>query len=66
MGSVWDKECFCVQCITPRGERSREAWKQVSASLPDYSPLLQPSFWAQHPLIASWLPGSTAATPISS
>ncbi|APR80196.1 Sterol desaturase [Minicystis rosea] len=45
-GSVYKagpEECICARCSTARGERSREAFDAVTK--PDYSVLLQPSFW---------------------
>jgi lathosterol oxidase len=49
---IWDQlsggmypedKCFCVQCERAKGNRSEAAWKKVV--VPDYSVLLQPSFW---------------------
>lgn len=50
---IWDKlfqsdyqgECFCAKCERKKGNRSREAFEQIV--IPDYSQLLQPSFWFQ-------------------
>ena len=42
-GSTYDQECLCSKCACERGERSLEAFEKVV--VPDYSVLLQPSFW---------------------
>jgi lathosterol oxidase len=45
-GSVYvagPEACLCARHATARGERSREAWEAVHK--PDYSVLLEPSFW---------------------
>jgi len=47
-GSVYDGKCFCVKCAQKNGERTLDLWKQVEK--PDYSPLLNPSFWLNAPL----------------
>lgn len=44
-GSVYKGECFCVKCQRAKGLRTEEQFKKVS--IPDYSILLQPSFWMQ-------------------
>eukprot|EP01127_Copromyxa_protea_P005390 TRINITY_DN15328_c0_g1_i1.p1 TRINITY_DN15328_c0_g1~~TRINITY_DN15328_c0_g1_i1.p1 ORF type:complete len:291 (-),score=42.53 TRINITY_DN15328_c0_g1_i1:25-897(-) len=36
-------KCVCAKCCRDRGERTLEAWNKVKK--PDYSVLLQPSFW---------------------
>jgi len=51
--TVWDrlfgtmypkeKECFCAECARKNGERTIEAFKKVE--IPDYSILLNSSFW---------------------
>jgi len=44
--SVYDAgpdTCICARCSTARGERTREAFEAVEK--PDYSVLLEPSFW---------------------
>ncbi len=45
-GSVYEAgpdECLCARCSTARGERTREAFEAVEK--PDYSVLVDPSFW---------------------
>src|SRR5262249_41732814 len=45
-GSVYDagpEACICARCGAARGERTREAFEAVEK--PDYSVLLDPSFW---------------------
>lgn len=42
-GSVYPGRCDCVKCQVARGERNREAWEKIEK--PDYSVLLQPSYW---------------------
>lgn len=42
-GSVYKKECFCARCEQKKGKRTREAFEKIEK--PDYSVLLQPSFW---------------------
>lgn len=53
-GSVYEGQCFCVKCERARGKRSIEIFKTID--LPDYSLLLQPSFW----LKADVLTGATS------
>eukprot|EP01119_Soliformovum_irregulare_P003645 TRINITY_DN144_c0_g1_i1.p1 TRINITY_DN144_c0_g1~~TRINITY_DN144_c0_g1_i1.p1 ORF type:complete len:296 (+),score=52.42 TRINITY_DN144_c0_g1_i1:25-912(+) len=42
-GSIYDGDCLCVKCCDAKGERSLEKWKLIEK--PDYSILLDPSFW---------------------
>ncbi|KAI9314688.1 hypothetical protein DFJ73DRAFT_402916 [Zopfochytrium polystomum] len=42
-GSMYTGTCLCVKCCQERGERSMAAFKALEK--PDYSVLLQPSFW---------------------
>jgi lathosterol oxidase len=45
-GSTYEagpESCLCARCCTARGERTREAFAAVEK--PDYSVLLEPSFW---------------------
>jgi len=37
------KECFCAECARKKGERTLDEYSKVE--VPDYSILLQPSFW---------------------
>jgi len=46
-GSIYTDECVCAKCCRGKGLRTREQFKQVQ--LPDYSVLLQPSFWLSNP-----------------
>lgn len=47
-GSRWQPEvCECASCSIGRGERTREAFERVAK--PDYSVLLDPSFWLSPP-----------------
>mmetsp|Transcript_96158 Transcript_96158/g.271882 ORF Transcript_96158/g.271882 Transcript_96158/m.271882 type:complete len:342 (-) Transcript_96158:213-1238(-) len=48
-GSCYDRECFCVKCQRAQGKRSPEAFKTVE--IPDYSVLLEPSFWLQRKVL---------------
>ena len=41
--STYGSECLCSKCACERGERSVEAFLKVE--VPNYSVLLQPSFW---------------------
>lgn len=50
--------CFCAQCSQVKGFRTREQWAEVV--VPDYTPLLSPSFWLRGKL-AAILTGSTVA-----
>lgn len=43
------KSCLCSKCAREKGLRSEKEWKRISASLPDYSLLLSPSFWLLEP-----------------
>jgi len=43
MGTLYDQACFCSKCQRKEGLRSKELWDKVEK--PDYSVLLQPSFW---------------------
>ena len=47
LGSEWPEgdvsTCLCANCCRKRGERDAAAFKRVD--IPDYSVLLQPSFW---------------------
>eukprot|EP00658_Telonema_sp_P-2_P035434 TRINITY_DN2576_c0_g1_i3.p1 TRINITY_DN2576_c0_g1~~TRINITY_DN2576_c0_g1_i3.p1 ORF type:complete len:302 (+),score=92.76 TRINITY_DN2576_c0_g1_i3:217-1122(+) len=42
-GSMWTGEDLSAHAAIAKGERTREAWDKVEK--PDYSVLLQPSFW---------------------
>jgi len=44
---MYDKDCFCAKCSCAKGERTLEAWQKIDK--PDYSVLLQPSFWLSSP-----------------
>lgn len=46
-GTMYDKDCFCAKCSCAKGERTLEAWQKIDK--PDYSVLLQPSFWLSSP-----------------
>jgi len=37
------KECFCAECARKKGERTLDEYSKVQ--VPDYSILIQPSFW---------------------
>jgi len=50
-GSIYTGRCFCAKCSRAAGERTREAYDAVMK--PDYSVLLQLSFW-KHAF--SWKP----------
>lgn len=51
-GTLYDGECTCAECQCKQGARSVEAWETLKK--PDYSVLLEPSFW--------WGPGVSAAS----
>lgn len=42
-GSIYRGECLCSKCAREKGKRTPEQWKAIKK--PDYSVLLQPSFW---------------------
>lgn len=42
-GSVYTGECFCAHCERAAGKRSMKEFKKVQ--IPDYTVLLEPSFW---------------------
>jgi len=42
-GSIYDGECVCSKCARQKGERSIEKWEKIPK--PDYSVLLNPSYW---------------------
>ena len=44
-GTVWKKENTCAAWARANGKRTPEQWKQIEASLPDYSVLLSPGYW---------------------
>lgn len=45
-GSVYKGEkCYCAACDVKAGNRTPGKWEETKKQLPDYSVLLQPSFW---------------------
>lgn len=46
-GTEYPGKCFCAKCEREAGSRTREAWDNIEK--PDYSVLLQPSFWMSGP-----------------
>jgi hypothetical protein len=44
-GCVYDGKCFCAHCAREQGLRTRAHFEKVE--IPDYSVLLEPSFWLQ-------------------
>jgi lathosterol oxidase len=44
-GSTFNDACFCVKCEKAKGKRDVARWEQARKEKPDYSVLLQPSFW---------------------
>ena len=41
--SVYDGDCFCAKCCVAKGQRTEKEFAAIVK--PDYSVLLQPSFW---------------------
>lgn len=47
MGTVAKGDCVCSICEGARGKRSRAEWEKVQSKLPNYSQLLDYSFWME-------------------
>jgi lathosterol oxidase len=51
-GTVYNGKCDCVKCLQEAGQRTREQFDKVEK--PDYSVLLQPSFWSTQLKSGAW------------